>query len=188
VTVQSGLAPPRHLGVSSAGYGILGINRQVYSYKQINLAGGEQTRQVETPRWPAVEFVTEGMHLHLDPDWAVGPGWDPPEATKGLEHVLLSLAPVVVACDPYDLDATSDSTTIYLYDSFGAGIGFARVAFERLEEIVSYGERLIRSCDCDDGCPSCVFLSRRPDGNSGVSKPGALQVLTRLAKAMERPH
>lgn len=184
VTVQSELAPSRILRTGRAGYGVLGINRQVFSYKQINLAGGEQTKQVESPKWPPVEFVTEGMHLHLDPAWTIGQGWDPPEAVKGLEHVLLSLAPVVVACDPYDLDATSDASTLYLYDSFGGGIGITRVAFERLAEIVAYGERLICSCACDAGCPSCVLLSRRPDGNSGVSKAGALQVLTRLAEAM----
>ncbi len=35
----------------------------------------------------------------------------------------------------------------------------------------------------DDGCPSCVMLSRRPDGNKGLSKSGAIAVLESLRKA-----
>jgi DEAD/DEAH box helicase domain-containing protein len=182
VDVRSALASPRPLGTTAqAGYGVLGINRQVFSYKIMNLAGGERTESVEPPRWPPIEFVTEGMHLHLELSWLTGGPWAPNDAVKGLEHVLLSLAPVVVACDPYDIDATSDSTTVFLYDSFGGGIGVTRVAFERLEEIVGYGVRLVEACPCQQGCPSCVYLSRRPDGNRDVSKAGALHLLSCLA-------
>lgn len=185
VDVRSELAPPKPVGGSAAaGYGVLGINRQVFSYKIMNLAGGERTESVEPPRWPPLDFVTEGMHLHLDPNWCIGGTWAPNDAVKGLEHVLLSLAPVVVACDPYDIDATSDSTTVYLYDSFGGGMGITRVAFERLAEIVSYGVRLVENCSCSKGCPSCVFLSRRPDGNRDVSKEGALHLLKRLVTSL----
>ncbi len=184
VDVHRELSPTRLFGSAQVGYGVLGINRQVFSYKVINLAGGERTEQVESPRWPPLEFVTEGLHLDLDPDWLIHPGWAPNEAVKGLEHVLLALAPVVVACDPYDIDATSDPATVFLYDSFGGGIGITRVAFDRLHEIVSYGVRLVDNCSCTDGCPSCVLLSRRPDGNRDVSKAGAAHLLRHLDAAL----
>jgi len=187
VDVRDQLAPPRFYTEATVGYGVLGIHRQVFSYKIINLAGGERTEQVESPRWPPLEFVTEGMHLHLDPDWVTDQEWAPNEAVKGLEHVLLALAPVVVACDPYDIDATSDGSTVFLYDSFGGGIGITKIAFERLAEIVAYGVRLVENCACVSGCPSCVLLSRRPDGNKDVSKPGALNLLRRVAAALSEP-
>jgi ATP-dependent helicase YprA (DUF1998 family) len=60
------------------------------------------------------------------------------------------------------------------------------VAFERLPEIVSYGLRLVQNCACTNGCPSCVFLSRRPDGNRDVSKAGALNILTHLDAVLNR--
>lgn len=183
VAVTSELEPLRDLGTATVGYGELAVSRQVFSYKVISLSGGERTEPVETPRWPPVEFVTEGVHLSLDHDWMRAGAWDPDEAVKGLEHVLLSLAPVVVACDPNDLDATSDGMRVYLYDSFGPGIGITRVAFHRFDEIVAYAVRLVHSCPCATGCPSCVLLSRRPDGNRGVSKAGALHLLERLHAA-----
>lgn len=184
VSIRSHLAPVKVAGSATVGYGILDITRQVFSYKIINLAGGERTEPVESPRWPPLEFVTEGMHIELDPAWTTGGSWAPQDAVKGLEHVLLSLAPVVVACDPYDIDATSDGLTVYLYDSFGGGIGITRAAFDRLKEVADYGVRLVETCGCEAGCPSCVLLSRRPDGNSGVSKAGALQVLRGLAAVL----
>jgi hypothetical protein len=186
VEVRSDLAPLRKVGGAAVGYAVLGITRQVYSYKVIGLAGGERTEQVEAPRWPPLQFLTEGLHLQLDPAWSTGFTWGPNEAVKGFEHVLLALSPVVVACDPYDIDATSDGATVYLYDSFGGGIGITRVAFERLPEIVSYGLRLIQSCPCSKGCPSCVFLTRRPDGNKDVSKAGALNILTQLDAVLNK--
>ena len=185
VDVRDHLAEPHLYSGASVGYGVLEITRQVFSYKIINLAGGERTEPVGSPRWPPLEFVTEGMHIHLDPTWIASDDWAPNEAVKGLEHVLLSLAPVVVACDPYDIDATSDSSTVFIYDSFGGGIGISRVAFERLAEVVNYGVRLVENCECADGCPACVFLSRRPDGNKDVSKAGALTLLRQLNEALK---
>jgi DEAD/DEAH box helicase domain-containing protein len=183
VTVDADLVAVRALSTARAGYAELSIQRSVFSYKQVLISGGEHTHPVESPRWPPVTFRTEGLHLRLDAGWTAGLGCDPRDAVKGLEHVLLSLSPVVVACDPNDLNAASDGATIYLYDSFGSGIGLSRVAFERLEEIVDLGHRLVTSCACQNGCPSCVFLARRPDGNQGVSKSGAIALLARLRSA-----
>jgi DEAD/DEAH box helicase domain-containing protein len=152
----------------------------VYSYKQLHFSGVEQTLQVER-RWAPMGFATEGLHLHLDPAWLDGP-WEKAEAIRGLEHVLLALAPVVVACDPHDIEATSDSQCIYLYDSFGGGIGITRPAFERLAEIARLGAEVVADCPCERGCPGCVHLSRRPEGNRGLSKAGALHLLRRLAE------
>jgi DEAD/DEAH box helicase domain-containing protein len=187
VSVEADVVPLRALSTAHAGYAELSIVRSVFSYKQVLISGGERTAHVEAPRWPPVNFSTEGLHLHLDPTWTAGLPCDPREAVKGLEHVVLSLSPVVVACDPNDLNATSDNTTIYLYDSFGAGIGLSRVAFERLDEIVALGHRLVTSCACHHGCPSCVFLARRPDGNQGVSKQGAIGLLERPGRSGAAP-
>lgn len=186
VTIDKELAAPREMSSARAGYAELSIVRSVYSYKQVMISGGERTQQVEAPRWPPVTFGTEGLHLHLDSVATTGLGCEPREVVKGLEHVLLSLAPVVVACDPNDLNATSDNSTVYLYDTFGAGIGLSRVAYDRLEEITTLGYQLVTSCPCDNGCPSCVFLARRPDGNQGVSKQGAIGLLDCLRTGGDR--
>lgn len=184
VTVEADLEQTRFVGEAQVGYGHLAITRNVFSYKKLFIAGGERNEQVGTPRWPPAEFRTEGLHLRVPPKWTSQLDCDPTAAIKGLEHVLLSLSPVVVACDPNDLNATSENNTIYVYDSFGGAIGLSRTAFRRLDELVRLGADLVTSCACDHGCPSCVFLSRRPDGNQGVSKAGAISLLLQLRSAL----
>lgn len=168
---------PRTADSATVGFGLLDINRQVFSYKEQHFSGVEHTRQVERG-WPAVEFRTDGLYIELGSEWVTAP--DAEGAIRALEHLLLSVAPALVACDPYDLDASSDKTRIYLYDSFGGGIRLAEPVFTRFDELVRLAHEVVTTCGCESGCPSCVMLSRRPDGNRGLSKPGAIAILRSL--------
>jgi DEAD/DEAH box helicase domain-containing protein len=168
---------PREAIGGTVGFALLDINRQVYSYKEQHFSGVEHTRQIERG-WPAVEFRTDGLYVELGPDWTSVPQAE--ESIRAVEHLLLSVAPALVACDPYDLDATSDKTRIYLYDSFGGGIRLAEPVFTRFDELVRLAYEVVTTCACESGCPSCVMLSRRPDGNRGLSKPGAIAILSSL--------
>ena len=181
VTILDPIEPARHVRGAMMGYSSLRLERTVPAYKRIPLAGGaEQRLQVGSPWWDPVIFETEGLHIDIPPEWIMA-GADPSESLRGLEHVLLAITPAVVACDPHDLEASSHGSTVFVYDSFGAGIGLSRVGFSRFDELAQLGLDVISSCACEEGCPSCVFLSRRPDGNSGVSKKGAAALLRLLA-------
>jgi len=173
------------IDAGALGYSNLRITRWVHSYKKMPFAGGEQTVPLER-RWPPVAFDTEGLHLHLDPEWGSGE-FDRAGAVKAVEHLLLSLAPVVVACDPFDIDGNSDQNTLFLYDAFGAGIGITRAVFDRFDEVVSLAIDTVRACPCEKGCPGCIVLSRRPDGNDGLSKRGAELILAVIAESERRP-
>jgi DEAD/DEAH box helicase domain-containing protein len=176
------IAPIRKLGAGALGYSNLRITRWVHNYKEMSFAGGEKSKPIEK-KWPPIEFDTEGVHLYLDPSWADGP-WERAAAVRGLEHVLLALAPMVVACDPFDIDANNDTSSLNLYDSFGGGIGITRAVFERFDEVVALAHDTVKDCRCDKGCPGCIVLSRRPDGNKDLSKVGALAMLERLQSSM----
>jgi DEAD/DEAH box helicase domain-containing protein len=180
VAVGDPIRTSRQVNSASVGYSNLQITRTVFSYKKLHTSGQEESAQVGSPRWPSLDFDTEGLHLHLPDDWLT-PLADPNGAIRALEHTLLGMAPAVVSCDAFDLDSQSDRSSIYLYDSFGAGLGLSRVVFERLEEVLGHARNAIAACRCDDGCPGCVVLSRRPDHNQGLSKEGALTLLEHLS-------
>ena len=167
----------RSFGGAVLGYSELHINRYVPSYREQHHSGVEHTRDCEHS-WPPLDFDTDGLFLRLPQDWFDDVPRD--ESMKALEHVLLSVAPVVVACDPSDLEASRSGSTIYLYDSFGGGVRLSEPAYQRLDEIVDLALRIVESCPCEHGCPSCVMLPRRPDGNRELSKAGALGLLRRL--------
>lgn len=165
-------------GTSAIGYGGLAITRQVFSYKEQHFSGVERSCPVQRP-WPPVEFETDGLYVNLNTD-SLG-NHDRDGSVRAMEHVLLSVAPVLVACDPYDIDSASAGTSVYLYDSFGGGLCLTRVLHDRFDELAALARRVIESCPCDHGCPGCVMLGRRPDGNRNLSKTGALLLLASLA-------
>lgn len=171
--------PPRSHGEAVLEYGELEITRQVVAYKEQHFSGAERSAEVERG-WGPVEFLTDGLHVQL-PASLLPAGHDPDAVIRAVEHVLLSVSPVLIASDPYDLDATSDRTGIYLYDSFGGGLRLSQPLFDRFDDLIQVAHEVIATCPCDAGCPSCVMLSRRPDGNANLSKAGALHVIERLA-------
>ena len=52
--------------------------------------------------------------------------------------------------------------TIFLYDNVPSGIGFSEKLFDEHETLWTRTEELIKSCGCQEGCPSCVGPSRGP--------------------------
>jgi len=111
---------------------------------------------------------------------------------SGLAYVLGHLAPLFLMCDTRDLGVHSDpqsniavaiggsstgSPTVVIYEMIPAGIGFSQRLFECHDEIIASARELIRGCECQDGCPSCVG----PGGEEGSGgKIETLAILERL--------
>jgi DEAD/DEAH box helicase domain-containing protein len=164
-------------GGTTIAYGKLEIVRQVFSYREQHFSGFEATKQIEGG-WPALEFTTDGLILNA------GGIWKSEEerlaSVRAFEHVLLAAVPAIVACDPYDLDTSSDRDRVYLYDSFGGGIRISEAAYDRFSEVVRLGLSIVQGCSCSDGCPSCIMLGRKP--NDGLSKAGAEAILSAMVE------
>ena len=124
----------------------------------------------------------------------------------GLLYALESIATLLLMCDRRDLgtaigerppspglDLPADEAipleeaaamekeffepNLYLYDSYPGGIGFSEPLFRACSLLLSRTHALIESCDCENGCPSCVG----PAGErSERAKEAALAILSRL--------
>ncbi len=89
----------------------------------------------------------------------------------GVAHILGHLAPLFLMCDTGDIGVHSDpespladgKPTIVIYDQIPAGIGFSERLFELHDELLARALELVSSCECEDGCPSCVG----PGGENG---------------------
>ncbi|MBI5029240.1 MAG: DEAD/DEAH box helicase [Chloroflexi bacterium] len=89
----------------------------------------------------------------------------------GVAHVLGHLASLFLMCDSGDIGVHSDpqspladgKPTIVIYDQVPAGIGFSERLFELHDELLARALELVSSCECEDGCPSCVG----PGGENG---------------------
>jgi DEAD/DEAH box helicase domain-containing protein len=124
----------------------------------------------------------------------------------GLLHALESVATLLLMCDSRDLgtaigERPPDATLVeafsparmeemvganareffepnlYLYDAYPGGIGFSEPLFRAHELLVQKTRELIRACECEQGCPSCVG----PAGDLAPrTKEAALAILDRL--------
>jgi DEAD/DEAH box helicase domain-containing protein len=69
--------------------------------------------------------------------------------------------------------------TLFIFDAYPGGIGFSGLLYEKHDELLTATRRLILSCPCIAGCPSCVG----PTLEVGVSaKKVALEILGLLNK------
>jgi len=88
-------------------------------------------------------------------------GRRPIEGMVGIRNVLVHVLPLYAMCDRTDLGGIVDSSntgtpTIFLYDRYPGGLGFAEKGYEMVEEMMRSCLALIRECECEAGCPSCV--------------------------------
>jgi DEAD/DEAH box helicase domain-containing protein len=110
----------------------------------------------------------------------------------GLAFVLGHLAPLFLMCDARDVGVHSDPQSpladgqpvVVLYDQVPAGAGFSERLFELHEELMANARDLVSTCECADGCPSCVGPAGE-DGQGG--KRQTLAILEALASPGNEP-
>lgn len=84
-------------------------------------------------------------------------------ALLGTAHLLESLAPMFLMCDPRDLRATAQIRsphtglpTVFVYDAYPGGIGLSEKAYDLHNVLIGAALDQVRACICTDGCPACV--------------------------------
>jgi DEAD/DEAH box helicase domain-containing protein len=110
------------------------------------------------------------------------------------EHAQIAVLPLIAMCDRWDIGGLSTNVhpqtgvpTIFIYDGHPGGIGIARTAFTRFEELCEDARRLIGGCPCASGCPSCVQSPKCGNLNEPLSKAGALLLLDGLLARAQEP-
>ena len=119
-------------------------------------------------------------------------GQNPTDGLVGVRNAAVHLLPLYAMCDKADIGGMIDtmntgSPTLFLYDRYSGGLGFAESAYDRLDELLQACLNLIQECDCRDGCPSCVgvpilrpAIHQDPDAGGGFpipTKETAVEVL-----------
>jgi DEAD/DEAH box helicase domain-containing protein len=131
---------------------------------------------------PETRFSTQAVWFELDPEELAEtvPLESMLGALHATEHAQIAVLPLIAMCDRWDIGGLSTNLhpqtgapTIFLYDGHPGGIGIARTAFARFEELCEDAGRLIAECPCSGGCPSCVQSPKCGNLNEPLSKAGA---------------
>jgi DEAD/DEAH box helicase domain-containing protein len=182
------------LGVSLS-FGEVSVTDTVLAYQRRRLSDHAQVELIGLDL-PPTSFPTQALWFELDAGELAE--LIPLEALLGAlhacEHAQIAVLPLIAMCDRWDIGGLSTNyhpqtgaPTIFLYDGHPGGIGIARTAFRRFEELCRDAHRLIAECPCASGCPSCVQSPKCGNLNEPLSKAGAVLLLERLLSAASEP-
>jgi len=104
-----------------------------------------------------------------------------------IEHATISLFPLFALCDRNDVGGISytfhpqvEKAAIFIYDSYPGGVGLAQRGFDIILELLGQTLDLIKSCPCEQGCPSCIYSPKCGSGNKPLDKKAALLIIEAL--------
>jgi len=105
----------------------------------------------------------------------------------GLEHALIAIMPFHVMCDRWDIGGVSvpsypftNGSKVFLYDGFEGGIGLTEKAFQLTDDIFKMTYELVRDCQCEEGCPACIYSPKCGNGNRPLDKEATRMILKEL--------
>jgi DEAD/DEAH box helicase domain-containing protein len=176
-------------GPAAVHFGDVDVVRQVISYIKRHPETGQSRGEVPLDL-PARALRTRAVWWTISPEQRAAlqeQGVDLPGAAHAAEHTAIGLLPLFAACDRMDIGGVSADMhpatgrlTVFVYDGNEGGAGFAERGFKVARDWLKATAEAIASCECQDGCPSCIQSPKCGTGNDPLSKQGALQLLQAL--------
>jgi DEAD/DEAH box helicase domain-containing protein len=160
------------------------VTRQVTGYTRIR--SGRKGREAEVPLDLPQRTLSTVAVAWTIPNECAAPvaGPDLGGAAHAAEHASIGLLPLFAMCDRWDVGGLSTELhpatgqlTVFVYDGNAGGAGFAERGFAVAAHWLAATRDAISSCPCESGCPSCVQSPKCGNGNSPLSKPGAVALL-----------
>jgi DEAD/DEAH box helicase domain-containing protein len=167
--------------------GRLRVTETITAYERRHIRGGELLGVFDL-EMPELTFETHGFWLDIEKAVRVvveKAGRHFMGSIHALEHAAIAMFPLFALCDRGDIGGISiplhpqtKKAAVFIYDGIPGGVGLAERGFEIIEELLVKVEELLAGCDCDEGCPACVYSPKCGSGNKPLDKEGAL-LLTR---------
>jgi DEAD/DEAH box helicase domain-containing protein len=169
------------------------VTRQVVEYSRLRKrnkgSGGKAVKGPAVPLdLPERTLTTVAVGWTIPNELALPvAGKDLGGAAHAAEHASIGLLPLFATCDRWDIGGLSTELhpatgqlTVFVYDGHPGGAGFAERGFAVAAPWLRATENAIASCPCETGCPSCVQSPKCGNGNSPLSKEGAIALLNLL--------
>lgn len=104
-----------------------------------------------------------------------------------IEHAAIGLLPLFAMCDRNDIGGLStvlhrqtQMPTIFIHDGYDGGVGFSEMAYQHIEDLLEKTMEAIMECECDEGCPRCIYSPKCSNFNRPLDKEAAIFILHKL--------
>jgi DEAD/DEAH box helicase domain-containing protein len=170
-------------------WGTVRVTRQVIGFRRVRQYS-EAILGDEPLDMPALTFETRALWWDVPPEWGrrvSRRGWDFLGGLHAVEHATIGLLPLFAMCDRWDIGGLSTALhpdtgqpQVFIYDGHPGGVGITEQGFTLLDELWAAALETIRSCSCDDGCPSCIQSPKCGNNNHPLDKRAAIWTLESL--------
>lgn len=147
---------------------------------------------------PPLVFETEGLWLEIPAEFqrkTEENGLHFMGGIHAMEHGIIGIFPLLVLCDRNDIGGIAyvyheqlEGAAIFIYDGHPGGVGLTRKAFDNIEALLQLSLRIISSCSCELGCPSCIHSPKCGSGNRPLDKAAALFLLEQVIAGHGEKH
>jgi DEAD/DEAH box helicase domain-containing protein len=168
-----------HYGFTAA-YAKVLLEVKVVGYVLRDLYSGEviYTKDLDPPL--TYRYATRATIFKLDSP-AEFNTLDSAEAFHAIEHAVIEAARLTCGAGLTDLGGVSyPSGDIVVYDAEIGGSGVAKLLYLKLERTIDIAYELMARCNCDDGCPRCIYSPYCGNNNKLLSKRKAIKTLNHL--------
>jgi DEAD/DEAH box helicase domain-containing protein len=159
-------------------FGYLRVTDTVTGFQR-RLVRGQKLISTEALDLPPLIFETEGLWIEIPEIIQKRIEQEQYHFMGGihaLEHGAISIFPLLVLC-AHPFHEQLSQAAVFIYDGYPGGVGLARKAFEKIDELLDLTQKTIDDCPCELGCPSCVHSPKCGSGNRPIDKQSALEIL-----------
>ena len=171
------------------------VTHQVVSYLKRRSPGGEVLSE-EPLDLPPRTLATTAVWWTLPDEVLAEAGLtaaELPGAAHAAEHCSIGLLPLFATCDRWDIGGVSTARhadtgvlTVFVYDGHPGGAGFSERGFHTAVAWLTATREAIASCECANGCPSCIQSPKCGNQNNPLDKDGAILLLDALLSGAPR--
>ena len=175
--------------------GEVDVSQQVVSFLMRRQPSGEVIGEKPLDL-PVRSLRTTAVWWTVPPDALAEAGLataDLPGAAHAAEHCSIGLLPLFATCDRWDIGGVSTAfhadtgrLTVFVHDGHPGSAGFAERGFDAAVEWLTATREAIVSCECAEGCPSCIQSPKCGNQNNPLDKSGAVRLLDLLLTAVPR--
>jgi len=170
--------------------GILKVTEIITGYEKRSLPGQGLMGVFPLEDLPPQIFETSGFWVEIEPilkRFVEKKGFHFMGGIHAIEHAAIGIFPLFALCDRNDIGGICyphhpqvGKSAIFIYDAYPGGVGLARRGFETILELLQKTLELLKSCECEDGCPSCIHSPKCGSGNKPLDKAAAQLILEGL--------